>query len=62
MSTLAEIEAAVATLSPAEMRQLEDLLRKLPGASRGSVSAGDVPAQRVSTRFPAAAMWSSQMR
>ena len=29
MSTLAEIEAAVATLSAAEMKQLEDFLREL---------------------------------
>jgi hypothetical protein len=28
MSTLAEIEAAAVTLSPAEMKQLEDLLRE----------------------------------
>lgn len=29
MSTLAEIEAAAAALSPAEMKQLEDFLREL---------------------------------
>ena len=29
MSTLAEIEAAAATLSPEEMKQLEDFLREL---------------------------------